>query len=199
MDLNRAFGSGACRSFPNAEIHTVSHCAYWDVCCTVIFLREWGAYLLNLQGLSLHRLFHPPAELAFCGARSPMSLCSASMSSRLNEMENEGLVVIGRVVGNEYDSPEPIEALAAAVDAWGEKLSLPLGLVYCGTTINWPDDVRYTPIVIGLVTFSGFGDDDEPVAGEVGPARWTWRGRRRSRRSSGVRCARAWGHVVRVR
>ena len=92
------------------------------------------------------------------------------MSSRLNEMENEGLVVIGRVVGNEYDSPEPIEALAAAIDAWGEKLSLPLGVVYCGTTINWPDDVRYTPIVIGLVTFGGCGDDDEPVAGEVGPA-----------------------------
>ncbi len=97
------------------------------------------------------------------------ALCSASMSSRLNEMENEGLVVIGRGVGNEYDSPEPVEALAKAVDAWGEKLSLPLGLVYCGTTINWPDDVRYTPIVIGLVTFSGFGDDDEPVAGEVEP------------------------------
>ena len=98
------------------------------------------------------------------------ALCSASMSSRLNEMENEGLVVIGRGVGNEYDSPEPVEALAKAVDAWGEKLSLPLGLVYCGTTINWPDDVKYTPIVIGLVTFSGFGDDDEPVAGEVVPS-----------------------------
>lgn len=92
------------------------------------------------------------------------------MSSRLNEMENEGLVVIGRVVGNEYDSSAPIEALAAAVDAWGGKLSLPLGLVYCGTTINWPDDVKYTSIVIGLVTFSGFGDDDEPVAGEVNPS-----------------------------
>ena len=91
------------------------------------------------------------------------------MSSRLNEMENEGLVVIGRVVGTEYDSPEPIEALAAVVDAWGEKLSLSLGLVYCGTTINWPDDVKYTPIVIGLVTWSGFGDD-EPVAGEVEPS-----------------------------
>lgn len=91
------------------------------------------------------------------------------MSSSLNEMENEGLVVIGRVVGNEYDSPEPIEALAAAVDAWGEKLSLPLGLIYCGTTINWPDGVQYTAMVIGLVTFSGYGDDDQPVVGEVGP------------------------------
>ena len=37
---------------------------------------------------------------------------------------NEGLVVIGRVVGTEYDSPEPIEALAAVVDAWGEKLAV---------------------------------------------------------------------------
>ncbi|MCB9705473.1 MAG: hypothetical protein H6711_26620 [Myxococcales bacterium] len=89
------------------------------------------------------------------------------MSSRLNEMENEGLVVIGRPLLNEYDTPEPIEALAATVDAWGTKLSLPLGVVYCGTTINWPDDVQYTPIVIGLVTFSGYGDDDEPVAGDV--------------------------------
>jgi hypothetical protein len=89
------------------------------------------------------------------------------MSSRLNEMENEGLVVIGRVVATEFDAPGPIEALAEAVDAWGAKLSLPLGLIYCGTTINWPDDVRYTPLVIGLVTFSGYGDDDEPIAGEV--------------------------------
>ncbi|MBL8635724.1 MAG: hypothetical protein JNM40_21035 [Myxococcales bacterium] len=91
------------------------------------------------------------------------------MSSRLNEMENEGLVVIGRVVQTEYDTSEPIEALAEAVDDWAAKLSLPLGLVYCGTTINWPDDVRYTPLLIGLVTFSGYGDDDEPVAGHVGP------------------------------
>ncbi|MCA9660647.1 MAG: hypothetical protein KC486_20060, partial [Myxococcales bacterium] len=82
-------------------------------------------------------------------------------------MENEGLVVIGRPLRNEYDAPAPIEALAAAVDAWGRKLSLPLGVVYCGTTINWPDDVQYTPIVIGLITFSGYGDDDEPVAGDV--------------------------------
>ena len=91
------------------------------------------------------------------------------MGSRLNEMENEGLVVIGRGVGNEWAEQEKVEAVAAAVDAWGAKLKLPLGLVYCGTTINWPDDVELTPIVIGLITFSGFGDDDEPVAGEVPP------------------------------
>lgn len=92
------------------------------------------------------------------------------MNSRLNETENEGLIVIGRPLGNEYDSPEPIEALAATIDAWGQRLSLPLGLVYCGTTINWPDDVQYTSIVVGLITFSGYGDDDEPVAGQLGPA-----------------------------
>ena len=92
------------------------------------------------------------------------------MNSRLNEMENEGLVVLGRPLGSEYDSPEPIEALAATIDAWGQRLALPLGLVYCGTTINWPDDVKYTPIVVGLITFSGYGDDDEPVAGQIGPA-----------------------------
>ena len=92
------------------------------------------------------------------------------MSSRLHETDNEGVVVIGRPLGNEYDSPDPIEALAATIDAWGQRLSLPLGLVYCGTTINWPDDVQYTPIVVGLVTFSGYGDDDDPVAGELVPA-----------------------------
>ena len=91
------------------------------------------------------------------------------MSSVLNEMENEGLVVLGRPVSNEYDTPEPIEAIAEFVDAWAAKLSLPLGLVYCGTTINWPDDVEYTPIIIGLITFNGYGDDDEPTAGEVTP------------------------------
>lgn len=91
------------------------------------------------------------------------------MSSRLNELENEGLIVLGRPVGSEWDSVETIRRVAAAVDAWGKKLSLPLGLVYCGTTVNWPDEFEYTPVLIGLITFSGFGDDDEPIAGEVGP------------------------------
>lgn len=92
------------------------------------------------------------------------------MSSRLNEMENEGLIVIGRPVGSEWDDCEKVQAVAAAVDAWASKLSLPLGLIYCGTTINWPDEVKYTPILIGLITFSGYGDDDEPVAGVVEPS-----------------------------
>lgn len=58
------------------------------------------------------------------------------MSSRLNEMENEGLIVIGRPVGNEWDSAEKIQAVAATVDEWAKKPSVPLGLVYCGTSIT---------------------------------------------------------------
>lgn len=91
------------------------------------------------------------------------------MSSRLNEMENEGLVVIGRTVANDWSSVDEIRKVAEAVDALAAKHSLPLGLIYCGTTINWPDDFEYTPIMIGLITFSGFGDDDEPIAGQVPP------------------------------
>lgn len=91
------------------------------------------------------------------------------MSSRLSE-ENEGLIVIGRPLSNDWEDCEKVKAVAAAVDAWASKLSLPLGLIYCGTTINWPEEVKYTPILIGLVTFSGYGDDDEPVAGVVEPS-----------------------------
>lgn len=91
------------------------------------------------------------------------------MPSHINELENEGIIIIGRPVETEFDTPEPIEALAQTIDELAAKHSLPLGLVYCGTTVNWPDEVELTPIVIGLVTFSGFGDDDEPLAGTVGP------------------------------
>lgn len=93
------------------------------------------------------------------------------MASFLNRTENEGLIVVGRVVDNGWKEHEKIEAVAAAVDAWAAKLSLPLGLVYCGTTINWPnEDPSYSPILIGLVTFDGPGDDDEPIAGTVEPS-----------------------------
>jgi hypothetical protein len=90
------------------------------------------------------------------------------MTSRLNEMEYEGLVVLGRVVATTYGSPDEVEALADVVDGWAEKLSLPLALVYCSTTMNWPDGVEYAGILIGLVTFSGFGDTDNSVAHDVG-------------------------------
>ncbi|MDX2088274.1 MAG: hypothetical protein SFX73_10510 [Kofleriaceae bacterium] len=48
-----------------------------------------------------------------------------------------------------------------------EKLSLPLGLVYCSTTNNWPDGVEYAGILIGLITFSGYSDVNQTVAHTV--------------------------------
>lgn len=84
-------------------------------------------------------------------------------------MENEGLIVIGRPVDGELSDPETVQAIAATVDAWAQRTGTDLGLVWCGTTINWPDDMEFTPSIIGLITFSGFGDDDEPEAGEVTP------------------------------
>lgn len=91
------------------------------------------------------------------------------MTSRLNEMEYEGLVVIGRLVATTYDRPDEVEALADVVDQWAEKLSLPLGLVYCSTTVNWPDGVELASILIGLVTFSGYGGNDAAIAHDVSP------------------------------
>lgn len=89
------------------------------------------------------------------------------MTSRLNEMEYEGLVVIGRPVTTSYERPEDIEALAGIVDEWAEKLSLPLGLVYCSTTVNWPDGVELASILIGLITFSGYGGTNEDIAHDI--------------------------------
>ena len=103
--------------------------------------------------------------------------------SYLNESENEGLVVVGRPIESmkEHDR---IRALADAVDAWADRLSLPLALVFCGSTINWPprrgegspaphqvnDDPSHYGLLIGLVTFDGAGDDDDDVAGVVEPS-----------------------------
>ncbi|HJK89976.1 MAG TPA: hypothetical protein RMG95_03500 [Polyangiaceae bacterium LLY-WYZ-15_(1-7)] len=82
------------------------------------------------------------------------------MASHLSEMENEALIVIGRPVKTEFESVEQIEAAASAADELARKLKLPLGLVYCGTTINWPDDFEYTPCLVGLVTHVYYGDDE---------------------------------------
>lgn len=87
------------------------------------------------------------------------------MASQICEMENNGVIVIGRVVDGDFESPDEIEELAAAVDALGKKLQKNLGIVYCGTTINWPDDFEYTPIVAGIITHVHWGDDEA----EAGP------------------------------
>jgi hypothetical protein len=84
-------------------------------------------------------------------------------------MEYEGLIVIGRPVATSYDSPDDVEALADVVDEWAKKLSLPLGLVYCNTTVNWPDGIEFASILIGLVTFSGYGATDDSIAHNVSP------------------------------
>jgi hypothetical protein len=82
------------------------------------------------------------------------------MPSYLNETENEGLIVIGRPVRGEFESADAIQEAAAAVDALAKKHGLPLGFVYAGTTINWPDEFEYTPCLIGLVTHVDYGSDD---------------------------------------
>lgn len=82
------------------------------------------------------------------------------MASRLNEMENEGMIVYGRPVTSEFQSTQEISELAHKLTARGKRLGLDLGLIYCGTTINWPDEFEFTPILIGVVTFSRYGDDD---------------------------------------
>ncbi len=84
------------------------------------------------------------------------------MASQLCEMENNGLIVIGREVGKEFESVEEIEAAAAKANEWAQKTGLPLGFVYCGTTINWPDEFEYTPCLVGAVTYVHWGGDDEP-------------------------------------
>jgi hypothetical protein len=91
------------------------------------------------------------------------------MTSRLNEMEYEGLVVVGRPVATSYDRAADVEALADVVDQWAEKLSLPLGLVYCGTTLSWPEGGESAGILIGLITFSGYGGTNYDIAHTVSP------------------------------
>lgn len=86
------------------------------------------------------------------------------MASQLCEMENLGLIVIGRPITSEFSSTEEIEELASAVDGLAGKLQEPLGIVYCGTTINWPDEFEYTPVIAGLITHMHWGDDDSDPA-----------------------------------
>lgn len=87
------------------------------------------------------------------------------MGSQICEMENNGIILIGRVVNGDFESCDEIEDLGAAVDALGKKLGKNLGIVYCGTTINWPDEFEYTPVVAGIITHVHWGDEEA----EAGP------------------------------
>lgn len=82
------------------------------------------------------------------------------MASRLNDMENEGMIVYGRPVTSTFQSTDEISELADKLTQQGRQLGIDLGLIYCGTTLNWPDDFDFTPILIGVVTFSHYGDDE---------------------------------------
>ena len=82
------------------------------------------------------------------------------MASQICEMENNGIIVIGRVVHGDFESTDEIEELASAVDALARKTKQNLGIVYCGTTINWPDEFEYTPIVAGIITHVHYGDEE---------------------------------------
>ncbi len=91
------------------------------------------------------------------------------MVSYLNEMENEGLIVIGRRVSGSFETSEEVEAVAKTVDGWAKRTGRDLGLVWCGTTINWPDDVEGTASIVGLITCVVPGEDDESKGMEVDP------------------------------
>ena len=82
------------------------------------------------------------------------------MPNYLNEMENEGLIVIGRVVQTEFDSAAAIERAADRVSELATEHGLPLGFVYAGTTGNWPDQFEYTSCLVGIVTHVDYGSDE---------------------------------------
>lgn len=86
------------------------------------------------------------------------------MTNYLNETENEGLILIGRVVQTEFESSEAIEQAALKVEELAKKHDLPLSFVYAGTTINWPDEFEYTPCLVGIVTHVDYGSDDSDGA-----------------------------------
>lgn len=87
------------------------------------------------------------------------------MTRYLNEMENEGMVVFGRPIRAQFESAAAIEAAADEVERLSARFGVSMSFIYCGTTINWPDEFEYTPCVIGHVSFVGYGDDydDEPT------------------------------------
>lgn len=84
--------------------------------------------------------------------------------SYLCEMENVGLIVVGRLVNSEFESADAIEDAADAVATVAAKYKLPISFIYCGTTINWPDDYEYTASMVGLVTHEHYGDDEDEGA-----------------------------------
>jgi hypothetical protein len=82
--------------------------------------------------------------------------------ARINEMENEGMIVFGRGLQKELRTSSSVESIANVIQNLGEKYGIKLELIYCGTTINWPEDVEYTPVMIGVVLFEHYDDNGTP-------------------------------------
>lgn len=81
--------------------------------------------------------------------------------SILNEVENEGLIVLGRTVKSDDYTAEFVTKSAEAVEALAKSLGIEgVGLVYCGTTINWPGDVD-AGMVIGKITLKAAPIEDD--------------------------------------
>lgn len=89
------------------------------------------------------------------------------MANYLNEMENEGLIVIGRPVRTEFESSLAIKEAAQFVAKIGSENGVDLSFVYAGTTINWPDDFDYVPMIVGVVTHVDYGSDYDDDAGPL--------------------------------
>lgn len=82
------------------------------------------------------------------------------MANHLNEMEYEGLILVGRVVQNEFESAEAIEQAADRVSELAAEHGVPLSFVYAGTTGNWPEQFEYTPCLVGIVTHVDYGSNE---------------------------------------
>ncbi len=89
--------------------------------------------------------------------------------TRLYEMENVGLVVFGRVADTEFESVDAIEKAGEDVAELAKKHRVRAELIYCGTTINWPDDFEFTPVAIGIVKYESYSSDDDYGEGAEEP------------------------------
>ena len=78
-------------------------------------------------------------------------------------MENQAIIVKGRLIETQFENVGAIRDTAAFVDKWAKKSGLKqLSFVYCGTTINWPDDLGYACIV-GWVLLDDIYEDDDAL------------------------------------
>lgn len=86
------------------------------------------------------------------GRRSQPPLPCGTMFDYVND-GRMGLIVCGRELKISFTSVDQIESIYKTVERVGKKHKLKLKLVYCGTTINWPDPEQIDfPALVGIVT-----------------------------------------------